>query len=64
MLLSNVTKLGSGWDNPQAWLTLARSHELSKQIGKAKQALWWVIELEDNKPMRPWSEVTGGGYTL
>ncbi|WPG97453.1 Hypothetical protein R9X50_00022800 [Acrodontium crateriforme] len=64
MLLSNLTKLGTGWNDPEAWLTLARSHELSGQIGKAKQALWWVVELEDSKPIRPWSEAAAGGYAL
>jgi cargo-transport protein YPP1 len=63
MLLTTLTRLGSGWDNSEAWYTLARAHELSKQIGKAKQALWWVVELEDNKPVRPWRDV-GGGFTL
>ncbi|KAH9830068.1 putative cation-transporting ATPase [Teratosphaeria destructans] len=54
MLLSNLTRLGSGWDDSEAWFTLARAHELSGQVEKAKQALWWVVELEDSKPMRPW----------
>ncbi|EME81877.1 filamentation protein [Pseudocercospora fijiensis CIRAD86] len=64
MLLSNLTKLGSGWDNSEAWLALARAHELSKEIGKAKEALWWVVELEDRKPLRSWREVLPGGYIL
>ena len=64
MLLSNLTRLGSGWDNSEAWYTLARAHELSKQISKAKQALWWVVELEENEPMRPWRDVAAGGFTL
>jgi hypothetical protein len=64
MLLSTLTRLGTGWDNSEAWYTLARSYELSKQVGKAKQALWWVVELEENRPMRPWREVGAGGFTL
>lgn len=64
MLTSSLTRLGSGWDNPEAWLTLARAHELSKQVAKAKQALWWVVELEDNKPMRPWQCIGACGFTL
>ncbi|EMC97709.1 hypothetical protein BAUCODRAFT_33430 [Baudoinia panamericana UAMH 10762] len=64
MLLSNLTRLGTGWDSSEAWYTLARAYELSKQIDKAKQALWWVVELEDSRPMRHWSEVTPGGYVL
>ncbi|EME43095.1 hypothetical protein DOTSEDRAFT_80610 [Dothistroma septosporum NZE10] len=64
MLLSDITKQGAGWDNSEAWLTLARAHELSREIGKAKQALWWVVELENTRPIRPWRTVTPGGYTL
>ncbi|KAM3417640.1 hypothetical protein BST61_g5876 [Cercospora zeina] len=64
MLLSNLTKLGTGWDDPEAWSMLARAHELSREITKAKQALWWVVELEDSKPVRPWREVSPGGYTI
>ena len=64
MLLSNLTKLGSGWDNSEAWLALARAHELSKEVSKAKEALWWVVELENNKPLRAWREVLPGGYTM
>lgn len=64
MLLSTLTRLGSGWDDSEAWYTLARAHELSKQFSKAKQALWWVVELEENKPMRPWHVVGAGGFTL
>lgn len=63
-LLSNLTKLGSGWDNSEAWYALARAHELSREVDKAKKALWWVVELEDNRPLRPWRKVAPGGYTL
>lgn len=64
MLLSNLTKLGSGWDDSEAWLTFARAHELSGEVGKAKQALWWVVELEDYRPVRAWGDVTHGVYAL
>ncbi|KAK0899813.1 hypothetical protein LTR02_009458, partial [Friedmanniomyces endolithicus] len=39
MLLSTLTKLGSGWDSPEAWFALARAHELSGEVGRAKKAL-------------------------
>ncbi|KAK5166043.1 uncharacterized protein LTR77_008304 [Saxophila tyrrhenica] len=64
MLLSSLTRLGSGWDDSEAWYTLARAHELSGQISKAKKALWWVVKLEENKPIRPWSDIGPGGFTL
>lgn len=64
MLLSTLTRLGSGWDDSQAWYTLARAHELSGEVDKAKSALWWCVELEGAKPTRPWVEVAAGGFTL
>lgn len=64
MLLSTLTKLGTGWDDSEAWSMLARAHELSREIDKAKQALWWVVELEDSRPLRGWGEISPGGYTL
>lgn len=63
MLLSNLTKQGASWDDSEAWYALARAHELSREIGKAKQALWYVVELEKNRPVRPWKVVSPGGYT-
>lgn len=64
MLLSNLTRLGSGWDDSEAWLQLARAHELSGQIGKAKEALWWVVELEETRPVRGWRDAAAGGLAL
>lgn len=60
MLLDTLTKLGSGWDNPEAWFALSRAYELSGQVEKAKECLWWVVELEDTRPIRPWS--CAGGF--
>ncbi|EXJ83873.1 hypothetical protein A1O1_07501 [Capronia coronata CBS 617.96] len=63
-LLSTLTKLGSGWDNPEAWFALARAHELGGEIDRAKEILWWCVELEDTRPIRHWSNVGCGGYVL
>lgn len=63
-MLSSLTKLGSGWDNSEAWFTLARAYEESGQVEKAKEALWWTIELEDTKPIRRWGDVSPGGFVL
>lgn len=60
MLLSTLTKLGSGWDDAEAWFVLSRAYELSGQVDKAKECLWWVVELEDARPVRPWSVVGAG----
>lgn len=58
-LLSMLTKSGRGWDDSEAWSALARVYEQSGQIDKAKEALWWVVELEDSRPLRDWNCIGG-----
>ncbi|CAK7264221.1 hypothetical protein SEPCBS119000_000878 [Sporothrix epigloea] len=64
VLLSSLTKLGTAWNNAEAWFALARAHEESGQPDKAKEVLWWCVELEEAAAVRPWSAVTAGGYVL
>ncbi|KAK1751765.1 hypothetical protein QBC47DRAFT_390973 [Echria macrotheca] len=64
MLLSGLTKLGSGWNDSEAWFALARAYEEGDQPEKAKDALWWCVELEDARGARAWSCVGVGGYVL
>lgn len=63
-LISMLTKTGSSWDNSEAWFTLSRAYEAGSQIEKAKEILWWCIELEDRKPIRHWWNLGAGGYVL
>ncbi|KAF2999290.1 hypothetical protein E8E13_004319 [Curvularia kusanoi] len=63
-LLSTLTKLGAGWDYSEAWFALARAYEESGQIEKAKEVLWWCVELEDTHPVRNWRNVALGGFVL
>ncbi|KAH8653418.1 filamentation protein [Xylariales sp. PMI_506] len=63
-LLSGLTKLGQGWNYSDAWFTLARAHEESGQLDKAKEALRWCVELEEGMGVREWSCVGIGGYVL
>ena len=53
-LLSALTKSGTGWDSSEAWYGLATAYEASGQIKKAKEALWWVVKLEEGKGVRTW----------
>lgn len=53
-LLSSLTRSGAGWDCAEAWFALARAYELRGQVDKAKEALWWVVELEETRPVRGW----------
>ncbi|KAJ5104502.1 hypothetical protein NUU61_001849 [Penicillium alfredii] len=63
-LLSALTKLGSSWDNSEAWYALSRAYEAGEQIEKLKEVLWWCIELEDRRPIRHWSNIGSGLYVL
>ncbi|KAB5570150.1 hypothetical protein GE09DRAFT_1217589 [Coniochaeta sp. 2T2.1] len=63
-LLSGLTKLGTGWNDSEAWFALARAHEESGLVEKAKEALWWCVELEEGRGVRQWSCVGAGGYVL
>ncbi|KAI8626928.1 hypothetical protein F5Y19DRAFT_466190 [Xylariaceae sp. FL1651] len=63
-LLSGLTKLGKGWNYSDAWFALARAHEESGQPDKAKEALWWCIELEEGMGIRNWHCVGINGYAL
>lgn len=63
-LLSGLTRLGTGWDNSDAWFALARAHEESGQPEKAKEVLWWCVELEEAMGVREWRCLGNGGYIL
>lgn len=63
-LLSGLTKLGSGWNYSEAWFALARAHEESGQLDKAKEVLWWCVELEEGMGVREWRCAGAGGYVL
>ncbi|EGD87818.2 hypothetical protein H112_04288 [Trichophyton rubrum D6] len=63
-LLSTLTKLGTAWDNSEAWFALSRAYEQGGQIEKAKEVLWWCIDLENGRPVRHWWNVGSGGYVL
>lgn len=56
-LLSALTKSGTGWDDSEAWFALARAYEESGQADKAKESLWWVVELEEGRGVRGWGNI-------
>jgi tetratricopeptide (TPR) repeat protein len=58
-LLSALTKSGRGWDCSEAWFALARCYEEGGQVERAREALWWVVEVEEKRGVRGWA-VCGG----
>lgn len=63
-LLSGLTRLGTGWNDSDAWFALARAYEESGQPDKAKEVLWWCVELEEARGVRDWRCLGGGGYVI
>ncbi|CZR59197.1 uncharacterized protein PAC_09089 [Phialocephala subalpina] len=63
-LLTALTKLGTGWNNSEAWFALSRAYEEGGQPDKAREVLWWCVELEEGRGVRDWSVVSSGGYVL
>lgn len=62
-LLTTLTKLGTGWNYSEAWFALARAYEEGGQPDKAREVLWWCVELEEGRAVRDWG-VASGGHTL
>ncbi|CRK46099.1 hypothetical protein BN1723_006878 [Verticillium longisporum] len=60
-LLTGLTKLGSAWDYSEAWFALARAHEESGLPERAKEVLWWCVELEEGRGVREWRCLGSGG---
>lgn len=63
-LLSGLTRLGTAWDSSEAWFALARAYEESGQPDKAKEVLWWCVELEEASGVRSWRNIAAGGYIV
>ncbi|KAH6715385.1 hypothetical protein BKA61DRAFT_673348 [Leptodontidium sp. MPI-SDFR-AT-0119] len=63
-LLATLTKLGTGWNNSEAWFALSRAYEEGGQPDKAREVLWWCVELEEGRGVRDWTVAGGGGYVL
>ncbi|XMA12359.1 hypothetical protein WAI453_005150 [Rhynchosporium graminicola] len=63
-LLTTLTKLGTGWNNSEAWFALSRAYEEGGQPDKAREVLWWCVDLEESRAIRDWTVAGGGGYVL
>ncbi|PBP16009.1 filamentation protein [Diplocarpon rosae] len=63
-LLTGLTKLGTGWNYSEAWFALSRAYEEGGQADKAREVLWWCVELEEARGVRDWNVAGGCGYVL
>jgi Flp pilus assembly protein TadD len=44
---------GKGWDSAEAWYLLGSVQQQMQRHDKAKQSLWYALELEGTQPIRP-----------
>lgn len=56
-LLEKLVATAHGWDIAEAWLLLSDALEKAGEVGRAKDALWRVVELEDGTGVRRWGSV-------
>jgi tetratricopeptide (TPR) repeat protein len=53
-LLDRLTK-GNGWDSAEAWYYLGDIYQKMDRLQRAKECLWYALELENTKPILPFS---------
>ncbi|KAF8982767.1 hypothetical protein BGZ46_000682 [Entomortierella lignicola] len=54
-LLETTTK-SLGWDSAEAWYYLGKIFEASDRLTRAKECLWYALELESSRPIRGFVE--------
>ncbi|KAG0261688.1 hypothetical protein BG011_000784 [Mortierella polycephala] len=54
-ILETTTK-SHGWDSAEAWLYLGKVFEASARLSRAKECLWYALDLESSKPIRSFTE--------
>ncbi|KAF9353746.1 hypothetical protein BGX26_008495 [Mortierella sp. AD094] len=50
-ILETTTK-SLGWDSAEAWFYLGKIFEASDRLTRAKECLWYALELESSRPIR------------
>ncbi|KAG0222152.1 hypothetical protein BGX31_009317 [Mortierella sp. GBA43] len=53
-ILETTTK-SLGWDSPEAWFYLGKVFEGTGRLTRAKECLWYALELENSRPIRSFS---------
>ena len=53
-VLDTTTK-SQGWNSAEAWFYLGKVFEASDRLVRAKECLWYALELEQSRPIRDFS---------
>ncbi|KAF9948226.1 hypothetical protein BGZ72_009837 [Mortierella alpina] len=51
-----TTTRSQGWDSAEAWFYLGKVFEASERLARAKECLWYALDLERSKPVRDFAE--------
>ncbi|KAG0233561.1 hypothetical protein BGW42_007396 [Actinomortierella wolfii] len=51
-----TTTRGQGWDSAEAWYYLGKVFEASDRLTRAKECLWYALDLERSRPVRGFTE--------
>ncbi|KAF8944994.1 hypothetical protein BGZ47_003417 [Haplosporangium gracile] len=54
-ILESTTK-SLGWDNAEAWFYLGKVFETTDRLTRAKECLWYALDLETSRPARSFTE--------
>lgn len=54
-ILETTTK-SLGWDCAEAWFYLGKVFEASDRLARAKECLWYALELENSRPIRSFTK--------
>ncbi|KAK5799043.1 hypothetical protein F5H01DRAFT_115541 [Linnemannia elongata] len=54
-ILESTTK-SLGWDNAEAWFYLGKVFEATNRLTRAKECLWYALDLETSRPVRSFTE--------
>ncbi|KAG0199014.1 hypothetical protein BGX28_007623 [Mortierella sp. GBA30] len=51
-----TTTRSQGWDSAEAWFYLGKVFEASERLTRAKECLWYALDLEQSRPVRDFTE--------
>jgi len=54
-VLDTTTK-SLGWNSAEAWFYLGQVFEASGRLARAKECLWYALDLEQSRPIREFAD--------